>query len=286
MPDARLRPGSRLAFLAALPLLLLQLGATGTTPAPEQAWLPLDPGTRWIYTLTRNRETRTGPFPPQTEILHGRVIDEMRPSPPQLGENVLEVHSTIEESIGDMPQRMHETMRSFLIQERSSLRMVAQEVPDPLSGRNRLFHFTPPLEMLGSDLDEGYRWDVGVMAFDGIEVHMRGEVVGIEDVETPAGLFEACLVVRYTGQVKGSADAFGTPVRVTEGKMVSTEWYARGVGKVRMEEELAQTMELANGATMSYRELAESQLESVARGVALPASPEPLASSDPLFPVY
>lgn len=58
--------------------------------------------------------------------------------------------------------------------------------------------------------------------------------MGRQTIETEAGRFEGCLVVRYTGVLakRGRSEIAGIGLP-TGGRVTTTEWYARGVGLVR-----------------------------------------------------
>ena len=97
-------------------------------------------------------------------------------------------------------------------------------------------------------------------------------MVGLQDAHTPAGLFEKCLVVRYTVELSGSLEIPGAGMLdVTDGKLVVTEWHAKGVGLVLAKEELSQTLTGPNGVEIIAGMKAQSALKQL-EGMSLPAS--------------
>jgi len=91
-------------------------------------------------------------------------------------------------------------------------------------------------------------------------------------VETPSGRYENCLVVRSEGPLAGSVEAYGGTIEVTGGKVVTTEWYARGLGVVLAKEEAEQTLRLPDGSTLVVRERTQYALREGGPGASQPAS--------------
>jgi len=87
-------------------------------------------------------------------------------------------------------------------------------------------------------------------------------VLGVQDAQTPLGLFERCLVVRIQGKIAGVIEANGNRMEVPEGSFTATEWYAPGVGPVLIKEELTQTIVLEDGTTLEYSERTQFALRS------------------------
>jgi hypothetical protein len=58
--------------------------------------------------------------------------------------------------------------------------------------------------------------------------------MGVQSIDTEIGRLEQCLVVRYTSRlVRQGGSPVGEGARVTSGKLVTTEWFAQGLGLVR-----------------------------------------------------
>jgi hypothetical protein len=89
-------------------------------------------------------------------------------------------------------------------------------------------------KVLAADLSRGTKWHAGTHFVEGLEFEREGEVMGVQSIDTETGRFEKCLVVRYTSQlVRKGSSPMGDGARVTGGKLVTTQWYARGLGLVR-----------------------------------------------------
>ncbi len=73
--------------------------------------------------------------------------------------------------------------------------------------------------------------------------------MGRQTIETEAGRFEGCLVVRYTGVLakRGRSEIAGIGLP-TGGRVTTTEWYARGVGLVRSKRSGTIDLTLRDGA--------------------------------------
>ena len=71
---------------------------------------------------------------------------------------------------------------------------------------------------------------------DFFKVDETGEVIGVQNVVTPAGTFENCLHVRYTGVI-GSHKTRLDGRSAAAGRYVRDAWFARGVGLVKESED-------------------------------------------------
>jgi hypothetical protein len=75
------------------------------------------------------------------------------------------------------------------------------------------------------------------MKMQGILVGLTGQVLGFEDVETPAGAYKNCLKTKssstsISGTLQGAARL---SMSVTGGEFSSISWYAPGVGLVKQD---------------------------------------------------
>ena len=176
-----------------------------------------------------------------------------------------------------------ERRKSFVESSSGGLLVLAREAPNPLGGEPELARFAVPLALLppGLGVAQGEKWRVGVDEASGLRSEVRGEILGLQDAQTPAGLFEKCLVVRYTADIAGAIDLYGDRIEVREGRGVTTAWYAPGVGQVLAKEELDQTLELSNGSTIQVRE----EIEFALSEIWLPAAPvAALTETEPAAP--
>jgi len=107
----------------------------------------------------------------------------------------------------------------------------------------------------------GQRWDVGSFGMAGMKFDLRGEVLGFEDVRTPAGDFRRCLKLRFRGRVSGQLDVGGGSVPVENASFESVEWYAPGIGLVRERNSIALSLRMPDGNRVSSEETGERVLE-------------------------
>ena len=126
--------------------------------------------------------------------------------------------------------------------------------------------------MLADGAGVGEKWHVSSEDVAGLKGETWGEVVGIQDARTPAGLFEDCLVVRYTVDISGTFEIPGAGVMdVAEGRMVVTEWHAKGVGMVLAKERLSETLLGPNGVEVIAGMTSQTALKHIER-TELPAA--------------
>lgn len=237
-------------------------GSLEMRPSGElMRWMPVAVGKRWTYTYVRERVRAVDSEEPVIEILHGTRVDEVVAARPDFAPDALEVQSVVTGRVEGAENETVETVRSFLQSNGSSFRLLALEATDPFANTNRLVRFTPPLELLRADAGTGVKWPVGVQKLGDLTTELEGEILGIQDAQTPAGLYEKCLVVRYNGRVSGTTEAYGVRIEVPEGLLVILEWYAPGVGRVLAKEELNQIMRLSNGSTIKFSQRVQYALQ-------------------------
>jgi hypothetical protein len=140
-------------------------------------------------------------------------------------------------------------------------------------GLGSLVHYEVPLPVLEAAAEPGQRWSVGVRSQQDLHTDLDGEVLGVQDVQTPRGRFEGCLVIRLTGQISGVVEAYGRRMEVPTGDFSLTQWYAPGVGLVLAKQEISQTLVLEDGKSMEYSERAQFALRSTE--LASAAAPAP-----------
>ena len=76
-------------------------------------------------------------------------------------------------------------------------------------------------------------WSAGIHYIDGLEFGRKGEVLGLQGIDTDLGRFEKCPLVRYTSRLtRRGASPIGDGAKVTGSRVVETQWYARGLGLV------------------------------------------------------
>ncbi|MCH7598357.1 MAG: hypothetical protein IH973_01260 [Myxococcales bacterium] len=230
--------------------------------AKPTVWVPTEVGKRWTYVYVRERTRDNGDGEPVVETLRGTRIDEITALAPEFGKNVVRVQSNLEgrQAAGAAPST--EERVGFLRYTGTSYQLVAEQTTDPASGIASLVQYDVPLSLLEAGAQPGQRWKVGVRSQGGLHTDLEGEVLGAQDVQTPLGLFEHCLVIRLTGQISGIVEAYGSRMEVPSGDFTLTEWYAPGVGLVLAKEQRTQTLVFEDGTRVEYSERTQFALRS------------------------
>jgi hypothetical protein len=247
----------------AVPAAAAKIAPSHTT---QPRWVPLDVGNQWTYVYLRERERGLDGVAPDLESFRGTLVEEVVGNVPEYSPRAVEVRSTVR---GHMEGSSSETIqkhRSFVESNGFSYRVLATEAENPVAGNIELKRFTPPLLALKADANVGEKWRIGSRETGGLPTELEGEVLGVQDAKVPSGVFEKCLVVRYTGSFSGAIEISGNRIEVPSGEIVTTEWYAPGVGKVLAKEEIRQTMVLADGSALSYTERTQFALSSQKSG--------------------
>jgi len=255
--------------------------ARGANPA---RWIvPFEIGQRWTYVFVRERsrstaEDETG-VEDEVEKQRGTLTVEITAPAPEYGAGVVRQHTTLQRSELGTAGIDPEESEAFLRVGSSGIALVAEETNNPVEGRTRLTRYPAPLHMLDAGASAGEPWSVGVREQGEVQTELVGRILGVQDVQTPHGLFERCLVVRIEGAISGVVEAHGSRLEIPDGRYSSTVWYAPGVGRVLIKEETSQTLVLEDGSEMLYSERIQYALrETTAAG---PAAADP----DPAHPV-
>jgi hypothetical protein len=268
---------TRLSLLAAglLSLGLALPAATGTASdelaadlLPE-SWMPVEIGRHKIFVhredthysaqgTSLGEERRIGTR--EEEILvapdHSRAWAELR------------ITTRVSSGAGEEV----DVERMFVTPTRSAYEIHGAEFD--LGGQRFSLSYPRPVLVLKEGAKAGERWHVSTEQVAGLRAYTWGEVIGIETARTPAGIFEDCLVVRYTGSVEGAIQVPGSgPMQVSDGKVVLTEWHARGIGLVLSQEEFSQTLSSQAGAKAKATVVTHSALKTLRRGASVPAAP-------------
>ncbi|MCP5042956.1 MAG: hypothetical protein GY944_18180, partial [bacterium] len=202
-------PATTLLSLATCAALVLPVGApaeesAGSTvpvviaeqapPLPAIVWTPTQTGQRWTYAYVRERSRALEGTQPEVEKLRGTRVDEVASKAVEYGEDVVRVHSVLRAKSAQSPNEITEEHTGFYRTADTSFELVAEKNPDPTSAVEVLVRYDVPLTLLESSAQPGQRWKVGVRSQGDVHTDLEGEVLGVQDVETPAGLFEQCLV--------------------------------------------------------------------------------------------
>ncbi|MBW2723681.1 MAG: hypothetical protein JRE71_04780 [Deltaproteobacteria bacterium] len=253
-------------------------GAIAQAPNPANpalVGLMIEIGRRWTYVFKSERTSTVAGGEPEVEKLHGTRVDEITGLAPELGEGVVRMLSSSRGRSASSPNELNEVRAGFYRAAGASLQLVAEQASDPTAGLAPLVQYEAPLSVLEAAATPGQRWSVGVRSERDLHTSLEGEVLGVQDVQTPYGLFERCLVIRLTGQISGVIEAYGSRMEVPSGDFSVTQWYAPGVGLVLAKEEISQTLVLEDGKSMDYSERSQFALRSTeSTTAAAPASGE------------
>jgi len=261
-------------------------GESGMESPPTQAskgaheWAPFEVGRSWTYVFARDRSRTISGQEPEIERLRGVRIDEITADAPQFGQGVVRMQSSMLGRLDADPDgaEVRENSVNFYRSTGNRYQLVAEEGETAGSGSNQITHYASPLRLLESQAEVGQKWKVGTRNQGGLTTELTGEILGVQDVQTPAGLFERCLVVRIEGRIAGVLEAYGSRMEVPEGTFSMTEWFAPGVGLVLTKEELSQVIVLEDGSRLDYSERTQFALRSSEESA--PASPPPSGAAD------
>jgi hypothetical protein len=237
--------------------------------------MPTEIGRRWSYVYLRERTRTTDATPPTSEKLRGILTEVIAGPAPEFGAGVVELISILEVQTDEQANASIEKQRSFLVTRSKSLQEVAREALDPVSGLTQLEQFSPPIDRIRFGAPAGSKWRMGVWKTEGLDAEYFGEILGVQDAKTPAGVFEKCLVVRYSAKLAGVVEVGGTRFEIRDGHVMGTEWYAPGIGRVLMKRELEQSMVLSNGTEMAFSESVQAALQDAGASEAKDAEPAP-----------
>jgi tetratricopeptide (TPR) repeat protein len=204
-----------------LVVALLASGCAGRSPSQRELgeWLPLTPGVRWVYDAERRDALEAGGETSERVTRDVRVegIEREGEVPASL---LWAVYDAGAEGL-DRLRAPAGTARRLLRQGPGVFELA--EPPPGAEGRSANGRLLLPF-----DPRPGQRWQRPA-ELAGQATRLRVEVLGFEDVTTPAGPFRGCLSLRLSGSLE-LAEAGGAPVPL---RFEGREWYALGVGPVK-----------------------------------------------------
>jgi hypothetical protein len=269
-----------LVLLAPLPAATAAAedAAASAEAAVPRSWLPTDLGNRWsyVYSLERQRVTEGGEA--ATETFRGTRVDQVTAAADDVAPGAVEIRTTVHGRSESAVNDLAENRRVVVSSRGAGFRIHLREAPHPLTGETQVFRFDPPFEGMRPDVGRAEPWDSGVEQSGGLRTEYRTEVLGVQDAKTPAGLYEKCLVLRTQGVMSGSVEVNGETVDVDQGRVVVTEWFAAGVGRVLAKTEVEQKLRMEDGTGLELTEKSQYALGAVelagdARPAAPPAAP-------------
>lgn len=244
-------------------------------PVASKVWVPNDVGRSWTYVYFSERSRTSLGEVAEVETLKGMRTDAIVSLAPELGTDVFRLESTtVGRTAPDAPDST-ERLTNFYRATGSTVELFAEQHLDPTTGTAPLVRYEVPLSLLEATAEPGQRWKVGVRSRGDLHTDLEGEVLGVQDVQTPLGAFENCLVIRLTGQTTGVVEVYGHRMEVPSGDYSVTQWYAPGVGLVLAKERRSRTLVHEDGSKIEYGERAQFALRSTEPGNApVPAASE------------
>ncbi|MEZ4215683.1 MAG: hypothetical protein R3E88_04330 [Myxococcota bacterium] len=233
------------ASLALAVAIALAVGGPAGAETPlaasgGEAWMPVDVGLYKRFVHRQDRDYTTGGMSLGVDRMVGTREERVVAAGADAGDAAAEIRISTELR-GDESQVSRETKRVFVSPTSSAY--VVHGWDAVADGEQYRLRYPRPAVVLDEKAAVGKRWHVSSESVGGLAGETWGEVVGLQDARTPAGRFEKCLVVRYTGTVTGEIEIPGAGrMQVTDGEVVVTEWHARGIGLVLSQERLRETL--------------------------------------------
>ncbi len=220
------------AFLLATPLAVL-----------AQSWVPVAVGNAWSYRISQTAEYALGGEAVSRESKSGRYSREIVKSGRH---SQVPVPVYVFEDVRKWKGAGEDDRMSSLGAERGGAFLeYAMDLGEGLAMHDS------PLVYVPASVKGGLEWKVGTVQLSGLTVEMRGEILGLQTAKTPAGPFERCLKVRYTGGVSGLVELEDGRLPVRGGQLDVLHWFAPGVGLVMAEETLRLDLLTAQGTMTS-----------------------------------
>lgn len=221
-------------------LLVVLLSGTGVS---AETWMPAAVGNEWKYRITETAEYVIGGQAISQESKSGRYVREITrqsrhakvPVPVFVFEEVRKWKG------GDEDGRT----TSLGAVRRGAFLEFAMDTGEGLTLHQN------PLVYVPASVKGGMSWKVGSLELNGLMVEMQGEILGLQTARTPAGAFERCLKVRYTGSLSGMIELEDGRLPVRDGDMAMTHWFAPRVGLVMAEETVRMDLLTAQGTMTS-----------------------------------
>ncbi len=228
--------------LMPMALMALLLGGCGAD-IPETDYFPLHEGVRWEYKVTEDLTDRRSE--------RNFSIENQGPA-------------KLDGRYADEPVSIRHTSDGtdyYILQDDTGSYRI---------GRRTLIEYSPRYEeeevrILPNfkDLDLGRNWSATTRSYalhslpsyavedpGGRDIYMLFEIVGLQETVTvPAGTFTNCVKVEGKAKVNLYADP---KLGYTDVKLTQTEWYAPGVGLVKLVREEPLDLEIFKGGTISF----------------------------------
>lgn len=215
----------------------------GPRPIVAEIWTPASVGNEWSYRISETTRYSIGGEAISRESKTGRYLRE--------------ITETSHHANVPVPVFVFEEVRAWkgaAASNRTSslgaLRSGAFLEYAMDAGEGLTLHESP-LIYVPAGVKGGMSWEVGTLELQGLKVELQGEILGLQTARTPAGPFERCLKIRYTGAVSGLVELENGRLPVRKGQLDMTHWFAPGVGLVMAEETIRMDLLTAQGTMTS-----------------------------------
>ena len=220
---------------------LFVMATASTAWVRAQEYFPLNPGTRKHFKATVNQNTSVGGQSAMSVTVYFRNTEEVVGQAKVYDKPGILVRTTRVDSIPGRPtdeSKLSQLIENYYQTRPQGIFLLANfNLPADTGHKPDSTRYEPTLQVLKLPADSGAKWIVGTMKMQGILVGLTGQVLGREDMETPAGSFKNCLKTksRSTSVSGGIQAASGLAMNVTGGEFSSISWYAPGVGLVKQD---------------------------------------------------
>ena len=218
-----------------------------------EEYFPIRVGASWTYHISKERATTVAERAVEERITGRSVERVVKPSDEisyAAPVYILSQHSS---------EKNHMTGRKSVVSIESHVSAEPHQVllhGQLIRGASRietkLTRFEPPVAMLRLPIPAPGEPFPSVMRSHGMTVDSRPYEPAEETLKTPVGEFR-CLRISSRGPVTGELPGMPT-VRITEGSVEATSWFARGVGLVKQVQVLSLNLELPNGVKTKSEE--------------------------------
>jgi hypothetical protein len=260
-------PGADCAKVAVAATPVSEDEFVAPTASKSGAWLPAETGVEKLFVHVVERREQTGSSPETKRVLRGTRHEVFGTAREPKAAGAVEMRVTQRVSGPGRPERTETELHTLV--PTSNAYQIQSSIIEWKGGRKDVVYQTP-VKMLPDSLAKGATWQVSRGAFDEVSIVQTGEILGFQNVNTPSGPFTDCLVVRYRTTLSGRGMIGGVPEEVTDGEVVRTVWFARGVGMVLSKAEMHETVEVF-GQPTAVRVRTQSGLKGVKRTLSAPA---------------
>lgn len=233
---------------------------------PDGPWLRIRPGDEHLFQvkLTHGRSDYGQPF--EYTTYEGTQHREVIAAPGRFGSGAMERRLTLRVAEGQHDFDRTDLQRDFIRPTQRGYELLSinrfwyykrQEVD---YGEGSL--------LLPARITGGAKWHSARIRDDVFKIDETGEVMGLQDVRTPAGVYSRSLLVRYTGDIGSRRTRLDGRATVV-GRYVRDVWFARGVGIVR-EREKGRLETIQRGDTFAFTVDYEASIRGAKRA-AVPA---------------